>query len=123
MKNLIMIMVSAFLIGCFANKNTITGKKPEGTILVFTGTVIDIQVSPLRQSTLNWVVTMRVDQISQGEFSGSQFSFRIHSPTQSGLIMGQTYRVEAKRTSEGYTVDQNQWTKQIAPSQPVERTR
>jgi predicted secreted protein len=77
--------------------------------LVFEGVVASIEASPLPQSTQNFVVTMQVDRVVKGEFKGKTFQFRIHSPALSGLEVGQKRTVEAKRTADGYTVDQNQW--------------
>jgi hypothetical protein len=79
--------------------------------LVFLGTVEKLDTSPLPQSTLNWVVQCRVDKIVTGQFSGKTFSFRIHSPARSGLEVGKQYKIVAKRTAEGFAVDQYQWMK------------
>jgi predicted secreted protein len=77
--------------------------------LVFDGTVASIEASPLPESTQNFVVTMKVDRVTKGQFQGKTFQFRIHSPSRSGLETGQKCTVEAKRTADGYVVDQNQW--------------
>jgi hypothetical protein len=77
--------------------------------LVFLGTVQSIASSTIPQSLANWVVTFRVDRIESGEFDGKTFSFRIHSPSKSGLETGRQYVVEAMRTGAGYEVDQYQW--------------
>jgi inhibitor of cysteine peptidase len=77
--------------------------------LTFEGTVASIEASPIPQSEQNFVVTMQVDRVVKGEFKGKTFQFRIHSPALSGLKAGQKCVVEAKRTADGYTVDQNQW--------------
>ena len=75
------------------------------------GTVEELYSSPLAQSRFNYVVQCRVDKILSGDFSGKTFSFRIHSPSQSGLEVGKQYKIEAKRTPEGFAVDQYQWMK------------
>ena len=62
-------------------------------------------------STQNYVITMRVDRVVKGQFKGKTFQFRIHSPALSGLEVGKKYTVEAKRTKDGYTVDQYQWVR------------
>lgn len=77
--------------------------------LVFEGTVATIEISPLPESLRNFIIIMRVDRVVQGQFSGKTFQFRIHSPSLSGLKVGKTYTVEAKRTADGYTVDEFQW--------------
>jgi hypothetical protein len=93
--------------------------KPE---LVFLGTVQSIESSTLPQSLANWVVTFRIDKIESGEFAGKTFSFRIHSPSKSGLENGKQYVVEAIRTDAGYEVDQYQWINKTH-NQPFEPTR
>jgi hypothetical protein len=77
--------------------------------LVFKGTVSSIDISTLPMSMANYVVTMQVNCIVKGEFKGKTFQFRIQSPSMSGLIVGKQYLVEAKRSKNGYTVDQYQW--------------
>jgi hypothetical protein len=79
--------------------------------LVFLGTVEKLEASPLTYSTENWIIHCRVDQVLSGDFSRKMFSFRVHSPSKSGLEVGKQYKIEAKRTAEGYTIDQYQWRK------------
>jgi predicted secreted protein len=79
-------------------------------MLVFEGTVIAIENSPLPKSTQNYLVTMQVNHVLKGQFKGMTFQFRVHSPTKSGLKLKETYTVEAKRFNGKYTVDQYQWT-------------
>jgi predicted secreted protein len=86
-----------------------TGAAAANDTLVFEGAVASIEASPLPQSTQNFVVTMKVHRVVKGEFKGETFQFRIHSPALSGLEVGQKCTVVAKRTADGYTVDQNQW--------------
>jgi hypothetical protein len=77
--------------------------------LVFLGTVQSIEAAPRPQARPNWVVTFRVDAVQVGTFSGTTFSFRIHSPVKSGLEQGKQYVVKATRTAGGYEVDPYQW--------------
>ena len=77
--------------------------------LVFQGTVTSIKPSPIPYSLDNWIITMRVDRILKGRFDGKKFQFRIHSPAKSGLKVRAKRTVVAKRTADGYTVDQYQW--------------
>jgi inhibitor of cysteine peptidase len=79
-------------------------------LLVFEGTVISIEASPLPKSTQNFIVTMHVDRVLRGQFKGKSFQFRVHSPAKSGLNVKGKYTVEAKRVDGKYTVDQNQWS-------------
>ena len=98
-----LFVIAALLAGCT------TQSKMTDDDLVFLGTVEKLDASPLQQSELDWVVKCRVDKILAGEFSGKAFSFRIHSPSKSGLEVGKQYKIEAKQTDDGYTVDQYQW--------------
>ncbi len=100
-----LLLVPCLILGC---SSTTKDAKAD---LVFLGTVEKVEASPLPQSTLNWIVHCRVDQILSGNFSGRTFSFRVHSPVKSGLEVGKQYKIVAKRTIGGYTVDQFQWTK------------
>jgi hypothetical protein len=79
--------------------------------LVFSGTIISINNSPIERSNLDWIVSARVDRIISGEFVGKTFDFRIHSPTKSGLEVGKQYIIEATLSQDGYIVDQYQWRK------------
>ena len=81
----------------------------QNTKLVFIGTVDEIENSPLKNSLANWVVTFRVEKVSAGDFKGKTFSFRIHSPSMSGLEIGSRYTVEAWKTDRGFELDEHQW--------------
>ena len=58
---------------------------PDKADLVFEGTVEKIEISPLKRSLDNWIVTFQVNKVLSGDFKGKRFSFRIHSPIRSGL--------------------------------------
>jgi len=73
--------------------------------------VLSVEPSPLDKSNLNWIVHCRVDQILSGDFSEKTLFFRVHSPAKSGIEIGEQYKIKAKRTSNGYTVDQYQFMK------------
>ena len=82
----------------------------EGRELVFRGRVEEIEISTLPPPALKeWVVTFAVDRVEHGEFPGRKFSFRVHSPSRSGLEKGRSYQVRAEWTEDGYTVDEFQW--------------
>ncbi|MFT3775046.1 MAG: hypothetical protein QM820_57595 [Minicystis sp.] len=57
----------------------------------------------------SWIVTVKVEKVLSGSFSGESFSFRIHSPAKSGLSKGHSYTIEAKWVGDGYAVDELQW--------------
>ena len=56
-----------------------------------------------------WIVTVDVEKIISGDFSGGQFAFAVHSPSRSGLEVGRSYTVRAAWKGKGYDVDENQW--------------
>ncbi len=85
-----------------------------GTLL-FRGTVLALDPTPENRALERWVVTMSVDEVTEGAFTGKTLSFMVHSPVKSGLKLGASYTVRAERTSAGFTVDAYQWTR------PVER--
>jgi hypothetical protein len=88
------------------------GRKPSGEAtadLVFRGEVESIEISPLPGSPNNFVVTTRVLEVVAGSFSGSHFSFRIHSPSKSRIALGQQLEVRAQRVPAGYRVDPGQF--------------
>lgn len=77
------------------------------TDLVFEGTVVD--VAPVRSARDAFRVTMAVEKVVRGSFSGARFEFGVHSPTKSGLVQGGRYTVRATREKDGYVVDPAQW--------------
>jgi hypothetical protein len=77
--------------------------------LTFLGKVTNIEAADTGDPLKEWVVTTRVDKVLSGDFSGSQFSFAIHSPAKSGLKVGKQVRIRATGTPDGYLVDDHQW--------------
>lgn len=80
--------------------------------LVFLGTVkrIDIALGESRwEHHLPFQVIASIDKVESGSCQDSEFFFRIHSPTQSGLQVGKRYRIAAHKTDQGYVVDPDQW--------------
>ncbi len=75
--------------------------------LVYEGRVTSIEATPIHR----WVIRMSIDKILQGHYTGTNFTFTVHSPAKSGIASGMTYRVKANVTAFGYTVDENQWNK------------
>ncbi|HEV7747671.1 MAG TPA: hypothetical protein VGO56_21910 [Pyrinomonadaceae bacterium] len=74
--------------------------------LVLIGTVKEIQPRPTARSRKNWLVVVNVDRVVSGEFSGTTFTFAVHSPARAGLEVGRSYTVTATRTASGYVVDE-----------------
>lgn len=84
--------------------------EPAKSDLVFLGMVQKIEMSPIPQSSHNWIIHCCADQIISGDFKGSTFSFRVHSPIKSGLEVGKHYKVRAEKKDNDYAVDQWQWS-------------
>ena len=83
--------------------------EPPVEVVVLEGTVGSLEKSPVEHSTKDWIVTFQIDRVVKGSFDGRTLRFRIDSPDQSGLSVGEKYTVEARRTADGYTVDQDKW--------------
>lgn len=81
--------------------------------LVFTGTVTEIRAVSVPRSPQRWQVTVNVDKVLSGDFSGSTFSFLVHSPVKSGLQLGGSYTIKATWNGNGYLVDEHQWRKPV----------
>jgi hypothetical protein len=72
--------------------------------IVLVGTVTKIY--PVAGLLRNWVVVVHVDRVASGEFSGSTFTFTIHSPSTAGLRVGRAYAINAKWADGGYVIDE-----------------
>jgi hypothetical protein len=77
--------------------------------LTFLGTITSIEVASTGDPLRKFRVTTKVDEVLSGHLSGKKFSFAIHSPSQSGVEVGQQIRIQALATAEGYSVDEYQW--------------
>jgi len=77
----------------------------ENEKLTFLGTIISIENSPIVNSDLNWIITVNVEKVISGSFSGNTFQFRVHSPARSALEIGRQYRMEFVLTQNGYIAD------------------
>jgi hypothetical protein len=125
MKTLSLILLLAGVCGCVSVQEPAVSKPVEpasadpnsastprrSTLrdLTFLGTVTNIEAADTGNPRKEWVVTTRVDKVLSGDFSGSQFSFAIHSPAKSGLEVGKQYRIRAAGTPDGYIVDGSPW--------------
>ncbi len=86
-----------------------------GADLVFEGKLIELKPTLNPGSRIRWIVKMRVDRVVSGRFSGDTFSFGVHSPAKSNLVLGGTYEVRATAVPGGYEVDELQWGARSAP--------
>ena len=75
--------------------------------LVLVGTVTKIY--PVAGVLRRWAVVAQIDKVVAGEFTGTTFTFTVHSPTSSGLRVGRSYTIKATWTGDSYAVDQYQW--------------
>jgi hypothetical protein len=118
LRNAQWIVVVGLLV-CGANKTMSVAPQPRGLEeaqnafpdatgkdLVFVGTVTEIYPVSAAHSLREWAVVAHVDKVVSGEFSGTTFTFAIHSPARSGLLVGHTYTINATRTVAGYVVDE-----------------
>ena len=103
----IFIAVGAILVSCQQPKQPVQ----DSTGLVLKGKIVEIQNAPLEQCLENWIIKLKVEQVVKGSFGGEYFSFRVHSPSRSGLEEGKEITLKAERTEDGYTVDDFQWMK------------
>lgn len=104
------IRSSAYLRTSSLNVGT-NAKLKKARDLVLVGTVREIHSRSGACSLKNWIVVVDVARIVSGEFSGTTFSFAIHSPARAGLQVGQSYTVKATWIGAGYLVDELQWQK------------
>jgi hypothetical protein len=74
--------------------------------LELVGTITKIYPVAAARSWRRWAIVAHVDSVSLGEFSGTTFSFTVHSPARAGLRVNQTYIIKAKKTNGGYVVDE-----------------
>ena len=81
----------------------------QGADLVFVGKLTELTPVSMPGTRIRWTVKMAVKKVVSGRFSGDTFSFGVHSPTKSGLVVGGAYEVRATETPEGYVVDELQW--------------
>jgi hypothetical protein len=109
---LILSLSLIFIAGCKTSQEPVTAMMSKKPNLVFVGTVVSIEASPLPRSSANYIVTFNVEKVESGKLGGKTFSFPVHNPSQSGLEIGKRYRVVATKTDRGYYIDQHQWANQ-----------
>ena len=74
--------------------------------LVFIGTVTKLYPTGLRYSRRDWAVQTHVDKVVSGTFSGTTFTFAVHSPAMAGLRVGRVYKIKATWTGDAYVVNE-----------------
>lgn len=105
----ILLFSLMFVAGCKTSPEPVAAVMSKKPNLVFLGTVVSIDVSPLPRSSANYIVTFNVEKVESGKLGAKTFSFPVHDPVQSGLEIGNRYRVRATKTGRGYFIDQYQW--------------
>ena len=103
------LMASGFVV--VPQQTIAAAAAPSEGDLVIVGTVTDIHSQPASHSLRNWVITVHVEKVTTGHFSGATFSFTVHSPAKAGLVVGRTYNIRATWKGQGYEVDETQWQK------------
>jgi hypothetical protein len=83
-------------------------KTPQEGDLVFEATVEELVVdSSVRHN--RWIVKLEIKKLKFGNFKNKFFSFRIHSPSKSGIEKGKRYLVHAQKIKTGFKVDPHNW--------------
>lgn len=108
MQRAFLYLIAVISVSCPTLSHAGANEAAPPTVLVFRGTVIKI-TGPTADFLQPWVITTRVDKVLSGSFSGRQFQFSVHSPSQSGLNVGKQYTIRATRTKAGYSVSELQW--------------
>ena len=84
--------------------------------IVLVGTVTEIY--PVAGLLKRWAVSVHVDRVVSGEFSGTTFTFTIHSPSLAGLQVGRAYVINARWADKGYVVDESSLTEMHTRAKP-----
>ena len=77
--------------------------------LILRGTIESLQPAGGAARRQRWQVTLRIEEVVAGRFDGDTLTFAVHSPVKSGLAVGQHRTVRARRSADGYIVDELQW--------------
>jgi hypothetical protein len=80
---------------------------PSPTLRLF-GTITEIVVHGGDRRRA-WAVTLLVEEVREGSFAATRFSFLVHSPSKSGLEVGARVELRATWVGDGYAVDEWQW--------------
>lgn len=68
---------------------------------VLQGTVIGIRPAQGQHLHQKWCVTLQVDSIVVGYYTEQTFSFSVHSPTKSGIVIGGQYMIHTVQIQNG----------------------
>jgi hypothetical protein len=94
-------VATACLVAWTAGVGAVAAKSPSPSKrLVFEGTVTSIKIGV--DDLKPWIVTVMVEKVITGNFSGPMFQFGVHSPARAGLEAGESYTIEAIWRGTGY---------------------
>ena len=79
--------------------------------IVIRGVVTEIFPTGDSQATSDWGVTVYVESVESGTYSQPEFTFSVHSPSLSGLVVGGHYTIVATASKVGFKVEESQWMK------------
>ena len=91
----------------FGSLGSVGMAAPRKKDLVLVGTIFSITQGGSDRKP--WIVTIDVEKVVSGDFSGKTFEFAVHSPSISGLQEGHSYTIKATWKGGGYDVDELQW--------------
>jgi len=72
---------------------------------VIRGVVTEIFPTGSVEMMSEWGVTVRVEKVESGTYAQPEFKFAVHSPSLSGLLVGEHYKIIATASKSGYIVD------------------
>ena len=99
------------LFGCslWACASTQVSSNPSATQIVIRGVVTEIFPTGTTEATSGWGVTIHVESVESGTYSQPEFTFSVHSPSVSGLLIGERYTIVATASKVGFNVAESQW--------------
>lgn len=95
----------------WACSSTHISTNPSGEPIVIRGLVTEIIPIAADEVTSGWGVTVRVESVESGTYNQSELRFLVHSPSMSGLLVGERYTIVATASKVGFNVDEAQWMK------------
>ena len=109
----VFLCASGLAVGGFAQAQVSSDDSPKD--LVFIGTVTKLYQTGSDNPEQWWAVQTRVDKVLSGKFSGTRFTFTVHSPAMAGLRVAHAYTIKAKWSRDGYVVNENTFKEVRSP--------
>lgn len=82
-------------------KVTAMEEQSDGENIVLKGTVTEIRPKQGAHPHLKWLVSLQVNSVIAGDFTGETFNFHIHSPTKSAIVKDGQYVIHLVRNQAG----------------------